>query len=154
RLSRTRSDVARQARGDAGDDGPSLPPFRSSESVRPARVLHPACLGLEGQPARGIRKLASARLLRFVRGPKPLISVDCQKEGEPNKCATTSIRNVTSRERAASSPVSLSPAPWAQPMARPSRPPLRRPSSRRRTATLFSWSLQLRARKGTSACPP
>ena len=32
-------------------------------------------------------------------------------------------------------------------------PPLRRPSSRRRTATLFSSSLQLRARKGTSVCP-
>ena len=30
--------VARQARGDAGDDGPALPPFRSSESVRPTRV--------------------------------------------------------------------------------------------------------------------
>src|SRR4051794_37057419 len=65
--------MARQARGDTGDDGAAFSPLRSAQPVRPARLLHTACLGLEGQPARRVRELAPARLLQFVRRPKPLI---------------------------------------------------------------------------------
>ena len=82
-------------------------------------------------------------------------AADCPKrDQERTKQMRYSIDpKLTSRKRAASSPVSFSPAPWAQPMARASRPPLRRPSSRRRTATLFSWSAPAAGTQGYICLP-
>ena len=57
--------------GAAGAHGTALPSVRSSESLRTARVLHAACLGMEGQPERGVRELAPTCLVRLIRGPKP-----------------------------------------------------------------------------------
>ena len=70
--------------GNAGNDGTALSSVRSSQSFRTAGLLYAARLGVEGQPEWGLRELASAGLVRLVRGPKPLIPGSSRNsKGEP-----------------------------------------------------------------------
>src|SRR5262249_19614292 len=55
-------------------DGTTLSSFRESQSFRTSGVLHPACLGLEGQSHRRVRELAFQRVLQCIQRTNPIKS--------------------------------------------------------------------------------
>src|SRR5207248_11680492 len=75
RLSGSRRCVEQNASGPARAYGTALSPFRSSESLRIAGVLHVACLGLEGEPERSVCELASECLVQLIRESDPLMFI-------------------------------------------------------------------------------
>ena len=54
--------------------------LRSAEPLRPAALLHAACVGLEGEPHRRVRELARERVVRGVQRSESLDGVGFRRE--------------------------------------------------------------------------